>query len=245
MTGLRALIVDDDRISRMRLRQLQECVPGIQISGECADGQSALDALCTGSHDILFLDVNMPDMDGFALLEQLDPATQPIVVFVTSFDEHAVRAFETCALDYLVKPVSAERLLKTLGRIQARVSREEAPLPAPASTADEPTRFVVRSGGHTSFVSAGEIDWMEAAGNYAIFHVGRFNHMVRETLNSLETRLGGKGFVRVSRSAIVNLARIKEIFRSPDGLTSVVLESGQHVPMTRNSRELTELLSRM
>jgi two-component system LytT family response regulator len=194
--------------------------------------------------DLLFLDINMPEMDGFDVVDQLSPEAQPIVIFVTAYDEHAVRAFDACALDYLLKPVSAERLSRALNRARTRLA-----IPADAATPEREappgaTRFVVRSGGRVSFVAADDIDWVEAAGNYAIFHVGKKNHMVRETMNGLEAQLPADRFMRVSRSAIVNLHRVKELSSAP-GSDATILHDGQRVPFTRSVREIAERLAAM
>jgi two-component system LytT family response regulator len=248
MKPIRVLLVDDERIGRTRLRRLLESEPDIEVVGECADGPAALEALREQPVDVLFLDINMPEMDGFDLLEQLNPEPQPIVVFVTAYDEHAVRAFDACALDYLLKPVSPERLAKTLGRVRAQlavgvpVEVSVGGVSSPGHSMSGVPRFVVRSGGRVSFVAAEEIDWVEAAGNYAIFHAGKQNHMVRETMSSLEAQLPADRFLRVSRSAIVNLSRIKELYSSPVGNDAAILVDEQRIPITRSIREIADRL---
>lgn len=245
MKPIRVLLVDDERIGRHRLRQLLEREPDMQVIGECADGREALTFLQTQPADVLFLDINMPGMDGFELLDRLEQKPEPLVVFVTAYDDHAVRAFEACALDYLLKPFSPERLAKTLVRVRERMNAREPEPESPrrategAVTSESP-RFVVRSGGRVAFVDAQQIDWVEAAGNYAIFHVGGKNHMVRETMSALETQLPSERFMRMSRSAIVNLTRIKALETSPSGGDCAVLWNGQRVPVTRSIREIAE-----
>lgn len=242
---IHVLLVDDERIGRTRLRVMLEREPDLKIVGECSDGSAAIDAIHEHDPDLVFLDINMPGVDGFEVLDRLNPRHRPIVIFVTAYDEHAVRAFEASALDYLLKPVAPERLARTLARVRERLALE-APARAGATGREEtpaPPRFVVRSRGRTSFVAADEIDWVEAAGNYAIFHVGKLNHMVRETMTALEAQLPPEHFLRVSRSAIVNLQRVKELVSSPAGGDSAVLADGQHIPVTRNPREVAERLA--
>ncbi len=242
---IRVILVDDERIGRTRLRMMLEREPDIQILAECSDGPAAVEAIREHNPDLVFLDINMPGMDGFGVLDRLAPERQPIVIFVTAYDDHAVRAFEACALDYLLKPVAPERLARTLARVRKRLATEAAARPAAADAvapSDLP-RFVVRSRGRVSFVAAEDIDWVEAAGNYAIFHVGKLNHMVRETMTSLEGKLPAQTFMRVSRSAIVNLHRVKELVTSPTSGDAAVLEGGQHIPVTRNPREIAERLA--
>ena len=195
--------------------------------------------------DVLFLDINMPRMDGFELLDRIHQKPEPLVVFVTAYDEHAVRAFEACALDYLLKPISPERLAKALFRVRERmISREhEWALSHRAADGHQSSgspRFVVRSGGRMAFVDAGMIDWVEAAGNYAIFHVGERNHMIRETMSALEAQLPADRFMRMSRSAIVNLSRIKSLESLSGEGDVAVLNDGQRVHVTRSLREIAE-----
>jgi two-component system LytT family response regulator len=248
MKRIRILLVDDERIGRSRLRRMLERDPELEIVAECADGASALKAIQEHHPDLCFLDINMPGMNGFDVLDNLSPADQPAVIFVTAYDEHAVRAFDAAALDYLLKPVSPERLKKTLDRARARLAAENLPSTVPSAdrngaTAPASARFVVRSGGRVSFVSIEEIDWIEAAGNYAIFHVGNRNHMVRETMSGLEMKLPADRFMRVSRSTIVNLRRVKELSSSPAGSHAAILVDAQRVPFTRSLREVADRLS--
>jgi two-component system LytT family response regulator len=242
---IRVLLVDDERIGRTRLRVLLEREPDLEIVAECADGPEAVEAIQEHRPDLLFLDINMPGMDGFDVLDELGDEQQPMVIFVTAYDEHAVRAFDACALDYLLKPVSAERLGKALRRARERLAATAANEPTPGERDDipNPSRFVVRSGGRVSFGSSDEIDWVEAAGNYAIFHVGKHNHMVRETMNGLEARLPTDRFLRISRSAIVNLHRVKELVSAPMGTDAAVLADGRRIPMPRSLREVADRLA--
>ena len=253
MKPIRILLVDDERIGRSRLRRMLERDPLLEVVGECAEGTAAIEAVRELRPDLCFLDINMPGMNGFDVLDSLRPEDQPAVIFVTAYDEHAVRAFEAAALDYLLKPVSPERLKKTLDRARARLDAGLSSPPDSSTTglaasrgggaAAGPGRFVVRSGGRVSFVAVEEIDWIEAAGNYAIFHVGSKSHMVRETMSGLEMQLPADGFMRVSRSTIVNLRRVKELCSQPVGAHAAVLVDAQRVPITRSLREVADRLS--
>ncbi len=246
MLKISTILVDDERIGRSRLRRLLEKEPDLEIVAEYADGGAALEAMRETRPDLLFLDINMPVLDGFDVLEALGPEQQPpAVVFVTAYDEHAVRAFEACALDYVLKPASPERLAKTLERVRQRLSNRAAE-PSPSSAPPPPPpRFTVRSGSRMSFVAPEEIDWVEAAGNYAILHVGGHNHMVRETMAGLEEQLAPLEFLRVSRSGIVNLRRVKELHSPAGGEPAALLHDGQRVPITRPVREVAERLTKL
>lgn len=249
MKFLRTIIVDDERPGRGRLRRMLQREADIDIVAECADGPAAVEAVREHSPDLLFLDISMPGMDGFGVLDALGPDHQPTaIIFVTAYDKHAVRAFETCALDYLLKPASPERLAKTLTRARERIlsatgnTVSTTPVSEPRTTSG-PHRFTVRSGGRMSFVAPEEIDWIEAADNYAILHVGKHNHMVRATMGAMESQLSAETFLRVSRSAIINLRRVKELYSSPTGENAAILHDEQRVPITRSVREVADRLA--
>ena len=246
---IRTIRVDDERIGRSRLRRMLENEPDIDILAECADGNSALEAVHAHLPDLLFLDINMPGMDGFAVLDALGVESQPAaVVFVTAYDAHAVRAFDACALDYLLKPASQERLARALSRARTRLfaglDAAAAVSSLSAAPAAESARFVVRSGGRVSFIAPSEIEWVEAAGNYAILHSGKHNHMMRETMSGLEAQLPAAIFMRVSRSAILNLRHVKELQASALG-DAAILADGQRIHVTRSLREIAKRLSRL
>lgn len=249
MKTLRTILADDERVGRSRLRRMLEKEADIEVLAECGDGNAAVQAAREHAPDLLFLDINMPGLDGFGVLDALGPVGQPpAVIFVTAYDAHAVRAFEACALDYLLKPASHERLAKALARARERLAaiaaleQNGASSPGPVSPS-APHRFTVRSGGRMSFVAPEEIDWVEAAGNYAILHVGTQNHMIRETMSSMEEKLPAGVFLRVSRSAIANLRRVKELYAPPVGENSAILHDGQRVHITRPLREVAERLA--
>jgi two-component system LytT family response regulator len=241
MTELRALIVDDEPIARQRLRRLLAQDADVKVIGECADGVTALQAARSQSPDLLLLDIQMPGMDGFGVVEGLSPESAPVIVFVTAFDEHAIRAFEACALDYLLKPVSAARLAKTLARVRKHLSsRAQPPVEAAAETSSTSTKFLVRCGQRTSFVSPDEIEWIEADGNYAILHAGGRNHFLRATLSSMEAQLPGH-FFRASRSSILNSRCIREL-RSAGGNHFALMSDDTETPLTCGIRTVEERL---
>ena len=238
---LRVIISDDERIARQRLRRLLEQEPAIEIIAECADGKSTIDAVRHQEPNLVFLDIKMPGMDGFDVVEALNPDVQPAIVFVTAFDKHAVHAFETCALDYLLKPVAPARLTKTLDRVRHHLQSRE-PITVAVSPQQTGQRFAVRSGQTTSLISPQDIDWIEADGNYAILHVGQRNHFLRDTMSALEKELPATAFTRVSRSAILHLDRVKEIRTGPGNQHFAILNDGQQVLIKRSIREITKRL---
>jgi len=204
---LRTIIVDDERMARTRLRRMLEKDPEVEIAAECEDGLAAVNAVRHEAPDLLLLDIQMPGMDGFGVLEALGRDRTPEVVFVTAYDEHAIRAFEEHALDYLMKPVAPERFAKMLARVRERLARTQRgqeslfDLLTHRKAETRGTRLIVRNGERTTFVAPEEIDWVEAAGNYAILHLGGRTHILRETMNALENQLPGDRFCRVSRAA--------------------------------------------
>lgn len=241
MKTIRTILTDDERAGRARLKRLLADEADLQIVAECDGGASTVKAVHEHAPQLLLLDIHMPDLDGFQVLEALGSDRQPpAVIFVTAYDEHAVRAFDACALDYLLKPVSPERLRIALNRARERIAWKS---PAPQMATDEPHRFTVRSGNRVHFVGPPEIDWVEAAGNYMILHAGPANHMIRETMSGMESKLPAGDFQRVSRSAIVNLRNVKELHTSGGGHPMAVLKNGQQVQITRPLREVTERLA--
>jgi two-component system LytT family response regulator len=245
---LRAIIVDDERMARTRLRRMLEKDPEVEIAAECADGLEAVNAVRDEAPDLMLLDIQMPGMDGFGVLDALGPDRTPEVVFVTAYDEHAIRAFEEHALDYLMKPVSPERFTKMLARVRERRTHAQRgqeslfELLAQRKAESRGTRLIVRSGERTTFISPDEIDWVEAAGNYAILHLGKRTHILRETMSALESQLPGEMFCRVSRSAILNLRRVKELQALSPGDHVAILTDGQRISISRSLREVEERL---
>jgi len=219
MKDLRVLIVDDEALARERVRTLLGQAVGVTIVGECSGGRDAVDAILAERPDLVFLDVQMPDLNGFEVLDAVATEWLPAVIFVTAYDEYAIKAFDVHAIDYLLKPIEPERFRKALARATKRgilSLLDERPI----------DRLVIRARGKVSFLKASEIDWIEADGKHARLHAGRETHVVRHTLTGLEQRLASHNFVRVHRSAIVNLDRIKELEPWFHGEYVVILKDG-------------------
>jgi len=240
---MKLIIVDDERVARSRLRRLLEKDPDVEIVAECADGPCAIEAVSKESPDLLLLDIQMPGMDGFRVFEELSTENQPLVVFVTAYDEYAIRAFEASALDYLLKPVSPERLEKALDRARKRLALRQISEARHSQPQQSPARFTVRDNDRITIVPMEDLDWIEAAGNYAILHVGAKNHILRQTMSTLENQLPTGSFLRVSRSTILNLRRVKELQSESADKIVAVLGDGQRIPVTRGLREVQKRLS--
>lgn len=243
---LRALIADDEPLARERLRFLLADEADFSIAGECRNGREVVAALQDDSVDVLFLDIQMPGGDGFEIIEQAGTERLPAIVFVTAHHHYAVQAFEVQALDYLTKPVEPERLRATLKRVRERISLEAARLTheqlqsalralaeANNDRREYPARLVVPNGTRDTFVNVDEIEWVEAADYYACLHIGTRSLMLRETIKQLSETLNPKKFVRVHRSAIVNIAHVREILREGRNDGWVFLASGQRIKMSR------------
>ncbi len=250
MTKLRVVIVDDEPLARAGLKRMLGAERDVELLAECADGAAAVQATREHRPDLLLLDIQMPGMDGFGVLRALEEPW-PAVVFVTAFDQHAVRAFEARALDYLLKPTTRARLREALDRARARCASGVAPTIPPGllellaereSAAGRVRRLTVRNGERVTFVTVEDLDWIEAAGNYVVLHVGKETHILRETMSTLESQLPANQFLRVSRSAIVNLRRVKELQAVAPGENVCILGDGQRVAMTRTLREVEEKL---
>lgn len=243
---IRALIVDDEPLARARLRTLLADEPDIEVLGECGDGLEAVAAVQDLEPDLLFLDVQMPTLDGFGVLEALDPAKLPAVVFVTAYDRYALRAFEVHALDYLLKPFDRERFSKALQRARAALQQGDDPadrerllamLEDQKSSRKPLERILIKTSGRVFFLRTEEIDWIEAAGNYVRLHVGSEAHLLRETMNGLEARLDPGHFLRIHRSTIVNVDRIQELQAWFHGDYLVILRDGRQLTLSRGYRQ--------
>jgi two-component system LytT family response regulator len=243
---LRILIVDDEPLARERVRRLLQAEPDVAIVGECADGVEAIAATRSKHPDLIVLDVQMPEVNGFDVLSALAPEEVPLVIFATAYDEHAVRAFEVHALDYVLKPFDDERFLEALQRARERrglerrsqdVAKILAALEEIRGGKETLRRIAVRSTGHIAFVRTADIDWVEAQGDYVSLHSQGKRHLVRENIGVLEERLRGGGFVRIHRSTIVNISRIRELQPLFHGDYSVVLHDGTRLTMSRSYRE--------
>ena len=246
---LRALIVDDEPLARERIRSFLANEADVEVVGECADGESAVRAILQEEPDLVFLDVQMPGMDGFAVLRAIPAERLPLVVFVTAYNQHAIEAFEVHAVDYLLKPFKPSRFQEALRRARALLaSRQTGELNQrlvdllQASKPQHVTRLAVRTADRILFLRADQIDWIEAAGNYVVLHVGKETHILRETLGALEASLDPERFLRISRSALVAVDQIKELQPLFKGEYAVVLRDGQQLTMTRGLREVQDLL---
>lgn len=243
---IRTLIVDDERLARQRIRRMLAGEQDIEIMGECAAGPEAVEFLNTHEVDLLFLDVQMPKMDGFAVLAALPPERLPVVIFVTAYDEYALKAFEVRAFDYLLKPFDNPRFAKTLERARAQVGLERngrrkedlsSLLGELRTQRTQPVRFPIKTSSRVFFVRMEDIDWVEAADNYVCLHVGVDTHLLRETMNSIEGRLDSAHFCRIHRSSIVNVDRIKELRPWFHGEYVVVLADGTELTLSRSYRD--------
>lgn len=231
MAPLRILVVDDEAIARRNLVILLGGDPEVAAVVECDSGQAAVVEMRRTKPDILFLDVQMPECDGFDVLELMGSDMPAAVVFVTAYDEYALRAFDAGALDYLLKPFDDARFQRALQRAKSRLALE------PAADRLPLTRLVVKSRGKTLFLNAADVDWIEAADYCACLHVGAATHILRRSLHALERELDGKTFVRIHRSIIVNRERVRGLELHGSGEYEVVLRSGVRLPMSRRFRK--------
>lgn len=250
MQKIRALVVDDERIAREGICMHLASEPDVEIIGECANGIDAVSIIQERLPDLVFLDVQMPGLDGFGVVEAVGSERMPTVIFVTAYDKYALRAFDIHALDYLLKPFDGERFSTALERARVQINqasgeginnqllslladiksgqdgRVESSKPKPKYV----ERLVIKSAGRISFLNVEEVDWIEAADNYVELHAGREAHLVRDTMNALETKLDPAKFLRIRRSTIINIGRIKEL--KP-------LFRGEYVIILKNAKELT------
>lgn len=252
--SLRVLIVDDEPLARGKLRSLLGKEPDVVIVGEAGDGRSAVEAVSKLKPGLVFLDVQMPELDGFGVLEALPEEQRPAIIFVTAHDQFALQAFEVHAIDYLLKPFDRERLQRALTRARQVLAAPSGPAdlqrqlssllaamkPAPTS----PDRIAVKTGGRMLFVNTGEIDWVEAADNYVKLHLGPRELLMRETMGSIEQRLAAAGFVRISRSAIVHPRAVRELQPLFHGDQAVMLKNGTRLTLSRTHRAALEQLMR-
>ncbi len=248
-SSIRALIVDDERPARRKVRRFLEAEGEIEVIGEAGDGPAAIAAIRERRPDLVFLDIQMPGADGFEVIEALGDA-RPHIIFITAFHEHAVRAFDVEAVDYLLKPFDTERFQVALARAKGRIRQKEPGLTPETLQrlldgirAGAPVeRILVKRDDRSYFVAADEIDWIEAADNYVKLHTRGGSHLVRGTLAGLEGRLDPSRFVRISRSAVVNLDRIAELRPWSHGDRIAVLRDGTELTLSRRYRKrLAEL----
>ena len=243
---IRTLIADDEPLARERLRKLLEEEAELEVIGECSNGREAVTAIKKDQPDLVFLDVQMPELDGFGVLAKLAGEKLPAVIFVTAHDKFALQAFEVHALDYLLKPFDRQRFQKALRRALDHIKRDQAGelkerlsslLGDLKSDAKYPARMAVKSSGRVIFLKIEDIDWIEAADNYVSLHIGAESHLHRETMSALEERLPPNKFLRISRSTIVNVDRIKELQPLFHGEYSVILRNGTRLTLSRSYRD--------
>jgi two-component system, LytTR family, response regulator len=246
MKKIRVMLADDEPLARERLAALLSAEPDVELVAQARDGEEAATAIHDHSPDLVFLDVQMPQMNGFDVIEAVGTDKMPLVIFVTAYDQHALRAFQVRALDYLLKPFDRERFGDALQRARKQLDREETGDLGRRLLAlvkdlrrDQPRsdRLVVKSGGRLFFLRADEIDWVEAAGNYVRLHVGQTSHLLRETMNAIESRLDPEKFFRIHRSRIVNMERIQELQPWLNGEYAVLLRTGTRLTLSRGYRE--------
>ncbi len=254
---IRVLLVDDEPLAREMLREMLKGDPQVAIVGESCNGREALEAIRRHSPDLVFLDVQMPEVGGFEVLASLGKEEIPHVIFVTAYDQYAVRAFEVQALDYLLKPFDQERFDVSWQRARAQVIRDRngvrdmdqrilALLEELKAGKSYLERLVIKTGGRIYFLETGEIDWIEAEGNYVSVHSAKKSHLLRETISSLESQLDPRKFVRIHRSSIVRLDFIKELQPWFHGEYRIILQDGTQLTLSRNNRDkLQEALGKL
>ena len=241
----RTLIADDEPLARERLRQLLTEQPEIELIGECADGREAVTAIQKNSPDLIFLDIQMPELNGFEVLEAINADPMPVIVFVTAHDKFALKAFEVHAVDYLLKPFDRERFGSALRRALQQVKYREDPTRAEAqaavltemqSPAKPMDRLAVKSGGRIRILRTADIVWVEAAHNYVEIHEDKQSHLLRDTMSSIEQKLPADKFVRISRSVIVNVEKVKELEPLFYGEYTITLQNGKRLTLSRRYR---------
>ena len=252
MRPIRTLIVDDEPAARDGMRHLLTADPEIVLAGECANGREAAAVIRDTAPDLVFLDVQMPELDGFGVLREVGVERAPMVVFVTAFDQYALRAFDVHAIDYLLKPFTDDRFRQSLDRAKQQVRQgrlgdlsrklvalldHDEPAPVRQPYLD---RLVVKSGGKVTLLPVGEIEWIDAEGDYVRIHVGKTWHLLRETMKNLEDQLDSARFVRIHRSTIVNLEKVKELQPFFRGEYVVVLHNGTTLKLSRGYRDNLE-----
>lgn len=249
MERIRALIVDDEPLAREGIRMRLAQAADIEVIGECGNGKQAIAAIQRDAPDLVFLDIQMPKQGGFEVIEAVGAGQMPYVIFITAYDEYALRAFEVHALDYLLKPIDGARFLAALERARslirganpAGINEQLRHLLADWHTREQYlTRLSIKSskaGGRIVFLNAADIDWIEAAGSYVKIHAGVESHLLHATMNSLETRLDPREFLRIHRSTIVNVRRIREMHPLFHGEFQIVLKDGEQLTSGRSYRE--------
>ncbi len=252
---IRAIIIDDEPLAREKVKLFAASEPDIEIVDLCSNGHEAIASYSKFKPNLLFLDIQMPEINGFDVLQQLPLNSLPCIIFITAYDEFALRAFEFHALDYLLKPYDRERFQKSVAyartSLQSTVEMETTKeqinvlLNSIQQRSAKLERLIVKTNGRIIFLRIEEIDWMEAAGNYVKLHVGNESHLIRETMNGLEQQLNPQKFIRIHRSTIINIDKIKELEPYFNGDYKVILDNNIHVILSRTYREnFTKLLGK-
>jgi two-component system LytT family response regulator len=251
---IRVVIADDERLARQKIRTLLESEPNISVVAECQDGRQAVSAINCFRPDLLLLDIQMPDLDGFQVLSEIPAPELPAVIFTSAYDQYAIRAFEAHALDYLLKPFDRERLHNAIQRARIDLLKTEdrdithkllellshVKSGASPASADSQNRLVIKAKGRVIFLDVEEIDWVEAAANYVRVNVGKESYLLRETISRTSERLDPDEFIRIHRSTIVNVRKIKELIPVNSGEYIVVLKSGKELSCSRGYRALLQ-----
>jgi two-component system, LytTR family, response regulator len=248
---IRTIIADDETLARQKLRILLDSEPGIHVIAECRNAKETVDAVKDYRPDLLMLDIQMPDADGFDVLRQVPPEQMPIVVFTTAYDQYAIKAFEAHALDYLLKPFDQERLHNSLERARMELFKSRDPeltkrllsLLADAKPTPQPDqRLVIKAGGKVVFLDVDEIEWIEAAANYVRLHAGKESYLLRGSIGRIAESLDPARFVRIHRSTIVNVRKIRELQPCNSGEFMVILRNGKELSGSRGYRPLLQNL---
>jgi two-component system LytT family response regulator len=247
---VRTIVVDDEPLARERLLKLLRAEAEVEIVGEARNGREAVELIRQAKPALAFLDVQMPELDGFGVLSELSDEERPAVVFVTAFDKFALKAFEVHAVDYLLKPFDSERFQTALRRALDKVSQQQpaqihdqlSALLQELRPATQSDRIAVKTDGRVVFVKASDVDWVEAADNYVSLHIGKDAHLLRETMTNIEQRLPKEKFIRISRSTIVNIERIKELQPLFHGEYAVILRDGTKLTLSRSHRDKLQQL---
>jgi two-component system LytT family response regulator len=246
---IRTLIVDDEPLAREGVALALAAERDVEIVGSCEDGPSAVRAIRDLDPDLVFLDVKMPGLDGFAVIDEIGADKMPPVIFLTAYEEHALRAFRVNALDYLLKPIDAADLRKSVERARRRRAQDElgawrgelralvAAVAHERAGADAAERILVRTNGRVHVLDPREIDWVEAAGDYVTMHAAGKSHLVRDSLRNIEARLAAHGFIRIHRSTLVKLASIRELVAKDSGDHDVVLHDGTVLRLSRSYKD--------
>jgi two-component system LytT family response regulator len=243
---IRTLVVDDEPLARERIQRMLHDETDVEVLGECGNGSEAVSFIEEFLPDLVFLDIQMPEMNGFEVLQAIAPRRMPpAVIFVTAYDQYAIRAFDVHALDYLLKPFNRQRFQAALNRVREQIKKSEvddrseifASLLSDLKLKKQHLeKFVLKSAGRIYFLKTDEVDWIEAAGNYLKLHVGKDTHLLRETMNGIEAKLDPVRFPRIHRSTIINAERIKELFPLFNGDYTLLLKNGTELTVSRNYR---------